>query len=118
MLLTKAEQRTITFVRGELAGSAHVLVSFREHSPTHVIHLAALQVPFCRANPVLGAQVDVVGTVYVFEAARQTGLSHMTHASSAAVYGPPENYAPGSLPHTRPCPLARSMGTTNRPTKA
>ena len=32
------------------------------------IHLAALQVPFCRADPPLGARVNVVGTVNVFEA--------------------------------------------------
>ena len=28
-----------------------------------IIHLAALQVPFCRANPSLGARVNVTGTV-------------------------------------------------------
>ena len=37
---------------------------------THVVHLAALQVPFCRANPALGASVNVVGTVNIFEAAK------------------------------------------------
>src|SRR6185503_19866802 len=36
---------------------------------THVIHLAALQAPFCRADPVRGAQVNVTGTIDVFEAA-------------------------------------------------
>ena len=37
-------------------------------SVSHVIHLAALQVPFCRADPPLGASVNVVGTVNIFEA--------------------------------------------------
>lgn len=35
--------------------------------PTHVIHLAALQVPFCKADPILGARVNVVGTVVLME---------------------------------------------------
>jgi UDP-glucuronate 4-epimerase len=34
---------------------------------TRVIHLAGLQIPFCRADPPLGAAVNVVGTVNVFE---------------------------------------------------
>ena len=42
-----------------------------EHEITRVIHLAALQVPFCRADPPLGAAVNVVGTVNVLEAARR-----------------------------------------------
>lgn len=64
---------------------------------THVIHLAALQVPFCRANPSLGAQVNVTGTVNVFEAARHAGLKRVVYASSIAVYGPRDAYPPGLL---------------------
>jgi len=62
---------------------------------THVIHLAALQVPFVRANPPLGARVNVLGTVNVFEAALKRGLT-LVYASSIAaldadggVVGPP-----------------------------
>jgi len=44
-----------------------------DHAITNVVHLAALQVPFCRADPPLGARVNVVGTVNVFEAVRRRG---------------------------------------------
>ena len=58
---------------------------------THVIHLAALQVPFVRADPPLGARVNVVGTVTVFEAVRASPLAGtLTYASSVAAYDPPE----------------------------
>jgi len=50
------------------------------------VHLAALQVPFCRADPPLGARVNVVGTVNVFEAASKRKLSHVVYASSIAVF--------------------------------
>ena len=50
---------------------------------THVIHLAALQVPFVRAAPPLGARVNVLGTVNVFEAAKRRGL-RVVYASSIA----------------------------------
>ena len=58
-----------------------------EHAVTHVVHLAALQVPFCKADPPRGSRVNVVGTVNVFEAVKRLGLeTTLAYASSAAVY--------------------------------
>jgi nucleoside-diphosphate-sugar epimerase len=102
LLLSREEQAAITFVRGDLADPAQVLEAFRAQHVTHVVHLAALQIPFCRADPIKGAQVNVVGTVNVFEAARQTGVTHLAFASSIAVYGPPEEYPPGLVAHDAP----------------
>jgi len=55
---------------------------------SHVVHLAALQVPFCRADPSLGARVNVVGTVNVFEAVKSAGglRGPIVFASSVAAY--------------------------------
>lgn len=64
---------------------------------THVIHLAGLQVPFCRANPSLGSAVNVVGTVNIFEAARHGGVKGLSYASSLAVLGPSEKYPAGPI---------------------
>lgn len=99
LLLSAEEQKAITFVRGDLADATQVLEAFQKHQVTHVLHLAALQVPFCRANPVKGAQVNVVGTINVFEAAKQTNIPHVAYASSIAVYGPPNDYPPGPIAH-------------------
>ena len=41
------------------------------HAITRVIHLAALQIPFCRADPPRGAYVNVLGTANVFEAVKR-----------------------------------------------
>src|SRR6185369_4085660 len=46
-----------------------------------------LQVPLCKADPVAGALVNVVGTLNVFEATRRNKLPSVVYASSAAVYG-------------------------------
>ena len=61
---------------------------------TRIIHLAGLQIPVCRANPVLGAQVNVVGTINMFEAARlsEGQVKSVTYASSAGIIGPPQDY--------------------------
>lgn len=96
-LLTTDEQSKITFVNGDITDKNQVQAAFSTHDVTHVIHLAALQVPFCRANPALGAQVNVTGTIYIFEAALAQDINHITYASSVAVYGPPAAYPPGLL---------------------
>lgn len=95
LLMSKEEQAAITFIKGDLTNYNQVKTVFDEQSITHIIHLAALQVPFCRANPVLGSQVNVTGTVNIFEAARHSGVKHVTSASSIAVYGSASDYPPG-----------------------
>lgn len=79
-------------------GSAGVARVVADEGITHIVHLAALQVPFCQANPVLGAQVNVVGTVNIFEAAlaHRQQVRGLTYASSVAAFGPPDLY-PGGL---------------------
>lgn len=62
-----------------------------------IVHLAALLTPACRANPILGVQVNLIGTVNVFEAAKTLG-QRVAFASSAAVFGPDTATAP--LPNT------------------
>lgn len=99
LLLSASEKENITFVTGDLTDSQVVTDIFADHDITHVIHLAALQVPMCKANPILGAQVNVVGTTNIFEAARQHNIQHISYASSIAVYGSPQNYSDAILPH-------------------
>jgi nucleoside-diphosphate-sugar epimerase len=102
LLLSPDEQESITFIQGDLTDYNAVHRGMADHGVGHVIHLAALQVPFCRANPVLGANVNVTGTVNVFEAAKQVGIKHIAYASSIAVYGPPSDYPPGLIAHDAP----------------
>jgi UDP-glucuronate 4-epimerase len=72
-IMTPEELDRATFVVGDITELAALEGAIREHEITNVIHLAALQVPFCRADPPLGARVNVVGTVNVFEAVRRSG---------------------------------------------
>ena len=105
LLMKPSEQEAITFLEGDLTDTERVRTIFEEREITHVIHLAALQVPFCKADPPAGAHVNVVGTTNVFEAARRAGVGHVAYASSVAVYGPPSTYAPGPIAHdARPAP--------------
>ena len=69
--LDEARQARITHVEADITDLAPLERVLDEHAITHVIHLAALQVPFVRADPVLGARVNVVGTANVLEAVRR-----------------------------------------------
>ncbi len=60
-----------SFVAADITDLGAVERTLDEHGITHLIHLAALQVPFCRADPPLGARVNVVGTVNILEAVRR-----------------------------------------------
>jgi nucleoside-diphosphate-sugar epimerase len=90
LVLSSEERARLTLVRGDVTDLEAVGGALDEHEITRVVHLAALQVPFCRGDPVLGARVNVVGTVNVFEAvkARLDRIPGVAYASSAAVYGP------------------------------
>jgi len=92
LLLSDQEIETITWEKLDVTDSQAVNQLVEQHKPTHMIHLAGLQIPFCRANPSLGASVNVVGTVNIFEAARQFNIRGLSYASSVGVMGAAENY--------------------------
>lgn len=94
------DRREIPMVAADICDVDAVIAAASEHEITRVIHLAGLQIPGCRPNPILGAQVNVVGTLAVFEAARQLGtIRQIAYASSGAVLGPEEFYGLGAIPN-------------------
>ena len=99
LILSADELTQVRFIKGDVADLEAVVAAVEACQPTHVIHLAALQLPFCQADPVRGARVNVVGTVNVFEAVKRSGLRRVVYASSMAVYGRSEEYPPGPLSH-------------------
>jgi nucleoside-diphosphate-sugar epimerase len=93
LLLDGAELKRVHFVAGDVADAHAVRKTVAEVEATHLLHLAGLQVPSCRADPILGARVNVLGTLAVFEAAAasKTQVERVVYASSAAVHGPAED---------------------------
>jgi nucleoside-diphosphate-sugar epimerase len=99
LLLPDDRLAAVRYVRGDVTDLAGLRDVIARQQISHVVHLAGLQVPVCRADPMLGARVNVVGTLAVFEAVRQSQgqVRRLVYASSAAVFGPPEDYPPGPL---------------------
>lgn len=102
LIMSQAEIGRITFFREDITDFERVWQVFENFHPTRIIHLAALQLPFCKADPVLGSRVNVTGTVNMFEACKRSGMRKLAYASSTAVFGPSEEYPSGALRHDAP----------------
>lgn len=102
LIMSQEEIGRVNFVKDDLTNTEKVVEAVTQSGATHVVHLAALQVPFCKANPPLGAAVNVVGTVNMFEAVKKAGIRQMVYASSVAVYGKKDEYDSTLLPHDAP----------------
>ena len=99
MILPESEVAKVEFVQGDVTDLPALVRTITDKAITHIIHLAGLQVPTCRADPILGAKVNIIGTLAVFEAIRATGkqVERLVYASSAAVYGGPDKYTNSPL---------------------
>lgn len=78
---------------------------FEQHRPTHVVHAAAITPTpeMERDHSRTVVNVNLMGTVNVLEAARQTGVRRIAYISSAAVYAEtPEDAAITEDHPTRP----------------
>jgi UDP-glucose 4-epimerase len=82
----------VEWTTGDIA--SHEAVSHAMRGCTAVIHLAGVLTPSCSANPVRGAQINLLGTLNVFDAAREQGLKQVLFASSAGVFGPDDGIFP------------------------
>lgn len=88
LVLEAGERERVTLVQGDITDGEALGRALDEQGITRVVHLAALQVPFCRNDPPRCAHVNVTGTAVVFQAvqARRDRIPGLAYASSAAVY--------------------------------
>ncbi len=51
LIMNEAEINQVQFIQGDITNAEEVINAVWESGATHLIHLAALQVPFCKADP-------------------------------------------------------------------
>lgn len=68
----------------------------KQYSPCDILHLAALMIPACKATPVLGASINLIGHLHMLEAARSVG-ARLTYTSSIAAKPRGKANAPANL---------------------
>ena len=86
-IMSAADLGRVRFVAGDITDVAATSSALEASAARRLIHLAGLQVPTCKVDPVAGAFVNVIGTINLFEAAKSIGVERIVYASSAAVYG-------------------------------
>ena len=75
---------SITWELGDITDFDRLQEVIIKYNIKAIIHLAALQVPFCKADPIGSTKINVVGTTHIFELARQNNISRLSYASSVA----------------------------------
>jgi len=90
----------IKFVSVDIGDSDALSGCLKSFSPTHIIHLGALQSPACDSDPIQGVDINTSGTVNLFRAAESISpkLERFVFASSAAVYGKRATYPQEIIP--------------------
>ncbi len=111
-IMNDGDLARVRFITGDITDGVAVKLALSDSGATRVIHLAGLQVPTCKADPVAGALVNVAGTLNVFEAARKIGIDGIVYASSAAVYGMNDDDV--ALDESAPCEPSTHYGVFKR----
>jgi UDP-glucose 4-epimerase len=64
-----------------------------------IIHLAGVLTPACKADPIRGAKINLLGTLNVFNVAHARGIKRIVYTSSAGVFGPTDGRTPYPTTH-------------------
>jgi nucleoside-diphosphate-sugar epimerase len=95
----------LTVVRGDVQALGELVDTVRRHKVAAVVHLAFLLGGEGNLVPERATRINILGTVNALEAARLGGAERVLLASSIAVYGSDDQYAPGLLPLREDVPL-------------
>ena len=93
-IMETGDLERVRFIAGDITDIGAVRSALEASRARRIIHLAGLQVPTCRTDPVAGAFVNVVGTLNVFESAKALAAERVVYASSAAVFGAGDEESP------------------------
>lgn len=102
LIMPKEEIAKVHVIKGDISDYRLLENTLLEQQIDYVIHMAAMQMPLCQADPILGARVNVEGTVNMFEAVKKHNLQKLVYASSTAVYGMTEEYEEGTYDNHSP----------------
>ena len=85
------------WIDGDVSNAAQVTAA--AEGCDGIIHLAGILTPACKADPIRGAQINLLGTLNIFSAAQTWGIKRIVYASSAGVYGPTDGRTPFPTTH-------------------
>lgn len=99
---TPEEWPNLKNIRGDVTNFADLEATCENYDIEYLVHLAALLSRSDEPDPFKAVEVNCLGTMAVFEAARKLSLKRVIWASSIAVYGP--QYLYGEQPISNDAP--------------
>lgn len=64
-----------------------------------IVHLAGVMTVDAARDPVRAAEINLIGSLHTFEAARSTGIDRLVYVSTAGVFGPADPINPRPMTH-------------------
>ena len=89
--------RTIEWVPGDISDPRAVTAAARDCEL--IVHLAAVLTPACQADPIRGAEINLLGSLNIFRAAIECDIPRVVYMSSAGVFGPNDGTYPMPTTH-------------------
>ena len=83
--IIKFSNNKIDFIKGDITNYDQVFLASQKGEV--LVNLAGLMTPGCSQNPILGNAVNVVGSINVFEAAKNQKNKYVVYTSSGGVFG-------------------------------
>lgn len=83
-LLSPDKINAVRWEQNDITDADKLEALIDDTKPSSIIHLAALQIPACRENPAIGAKVNILGHINIFEAARKFAIDRVIYTSSIA----------------------------------
>ncbi len=74
----------VAWEAGDITDYDNLSAVINRHNISAIVHLAALQTPFCKADPVNSTRINIMGSINILEAARQHNIARISYASSVA----------------------------------
>jgi UDP-glucose 4-epimerase len=90
--LERLTGKTIPVIEADIRDVPAVVAALKVHPVDAVIHFAALKaVGESEADPLLYYDMNIIGTIRLFEAMQAAGVGRIVFSSSATVYGQPDS---------------------------
>lgn len=104
--------RKVTVVHGDICDRARLERTVAEHGVVGVVHLASIVAAASEKNIPLAVDVNIGGSINVFEASVSQGVERVVWASSINVFGPRSITESGGIDDSSPLDPQSAYGST------
>ena len=91
-VLSPEDIAAFTILEGQLNDLDFLMKTIKDYKIDVIVHEGAVLGDVCEKDPIEAVQINILGTIKVFEAARRTGVKRVVWASSQSIFGTEQFY--------------------------